>query len=226
MSRHYAALRCKKIILLSKFEITQWSKHNSISKEKSEVIYNPLSLTVEDEDRKNKMYLKVFLAIGNDITVKGFDILLNAWSEIDTDWKLRIVGLGEKQIIKMKLLIEKNNINNVELYGKVKNVDYFYKNASVFLLPSRKEATPLVIVESQAYGLPAIVFNHLPGVLELLDDSALVVKFEEQDSSFANAMKSIINDEILYNHLHLNALENTKKFSLKYFKNCWLDTLI
>lgn len=225
ISRHYAVLRCKEIILLSNFEIIEWGKYNSISKEKSKVVYNPLSLIVEDEDRKNKMHLKVFLAIGNHITVKGFDILLNAWSKIDTDWKLRIVGLDEKQTIKLKLLIEDNNINNIELYGKVRNVNDFYKNASVFLLPSRKEATPLVIVESQAHGLPAIVFDHLPGVLELLDDSALVVDFEEKDISFSNAMKSITNDKVLYNRLHLNALENTKKFSLEKFKENWIKVL-
>ena len=225
ISRHYAALRCKKIILISGFEVIEWGKYNGVSKEKSELIYNPLSITVKDEDRKNKMHLKVFLAIGNDITIKGFDILLNAWSKIYTDWKLRIIGLDEKQVIKMKLLIEKNDINNVELYGKVKNVDDFYKNASVFLLPSRKEATPLVIVESQAYGLPAVTFNHLPGVLELLDNSALIANFDEQDSGFSNAMKLIISDKVLYSRLHLNALENAKKFSLKIFKENWVKVL-
>lgn len=226
ISRHYAVIRCEELVFLSKYEVMAWRKYSFIAKNKSELIYNPLSIDTNAIDKSNKMHLKTFLAIGNTINVKGFDILLDAWITLDTDWKLRIVGLKEDQMLDLKHLVNIRNIKNIELYGKVKNIQDYYKDASVFLLPSRIEATPLVLIESQAYGLPAIVFNHLPGVLELIDDSALVADFEKKEESFSSEMKSIICNRILYKRLHLNALKNADKFSLKTFKEKWLDILI
>lgn len=226
VSRHYAVVRCKELVFLSKYEVTAWRKYNFIAKNKSELIYNPLSIDTSDIDSSNKMHLKTFLAIGNITNVKGFDILLDSWLALNTDWKLRIVGLKEDQLLDLKKLVDIKNIKNIELYGKVKNIQDFYKDASVFLLPSRKEATPLVLIESQAYGLPAIVFNHLPGVLELVNDSALIADFEKKSESFSSEMKSIISDHLLYERLHLNALKNADNFSLEIFKKKWLDVLV
>lgn len=226
ISRHYAVIRCKKLVFLSKSEVRAWSKYTFIAKNKSELIYNPLSINTNNIDKSNKMHLKVFLAIGNITNIKGFDILLDAWATLNTDWKLRIVGIKEDQILDLKKIVNIKNIKNVELYGKVKNIQNFYKEASVFLLPSRVEATPLVLIESQAYGLPAITFNHLPGVLELVNKSALIADFEKKEESFSRAMESIINDSYLYEKLHLNALNNANKFNLEKFKNRWLDVLI
>lgn len=225
ISRHYAVIRCKKLVFLSKYEVMAWSKYSFIAKNKSELIYNPLSIDMNNIDKSNKMHLKIFLAIGNIISIKGFDILLDAWVALNTDWKLRIVGLKEDQILDLKKLVDIKNIKNIELYGKVKNIQDFYRDTSVFLLPSRVEATPLVLIESQAYGLPAIVFNHLPGVLELVDNSALIADFEKKEESFSKEMESIISDSSLYENLHLNALNNADKFNLENFKKRWLDIL-
>lgn len=226
ISRHYAVCRCQKMVLLSQYEIKSWIEYNRFSRNKYKLIYNPLSIEMNDIDVSNKMHLKTFLAIGNNIQVKGFDILLEAWQAMTTDWSLRIVGIDKEQMIELKNLIKDKNIRNVELYGKVKDIRNFYKEASVFLLPSRKEATPLVLIESQAYGLPAIVFDHLPGVLELIDNSALVASFKNKESSFSEAMMHIENDDILYEKLHHNALENSKNYSLDNFKKNWLEILV
>ena len=226
VSRHYAVLRCKKLIFLSNYEIEAWSQYNHLSHATSKLIYNPLALEKNIIDKSNKMYLKKFLAIGNDIDIKGFDLLIDAWGSIDSDWDLCIVGLDQAKIIRLESLINNKDVKNIELHGKVKNINDFYRAASVFLLPSRKDATPLVLVESQAYGLPAIVFDHLPGVLELVTDSALIVKFEEKDTGFSKAMELIINNRVLYESLHFNALSNAKRFSLEEFKKYWLEVLV
>ncbi|WP_289047630.1 glycosyltransferase [uncultured Psychrobacter sp.] len=226
VSRHYGVYRCQKIVLLSKHEIKSWIEYNSHIRDKCRLIYNPLSIDIQDIETSNKWHLKTFLAIGNDIEVKGFDILLEAWQAMDTDWKLQIVGIKPNQLTKLEQLVKSKNIKNVELYGKVKNIKSFYKEASVFLLPSRKEATPLVLIESQAYGLPAIVFDHLPGVLELLDDSALIADYRNKEVSFLQAMESITKDKTLYKNIHHNALKNSEKYSLDNFKQNWLEILV
>src|SRR5690606_41182606 len=119
----------------------------------------------------------------------GFDILLEAWAlQKNHDWSLQIVGLSDSDIDILNQIICEKKLSNIQLFGRISNIEQFYKNAAVFLLPSRKEATPLVLIESQAYGLPAIVFDHLPGVLELLNESGIIVDFEKNGIVFATAM--------------------------------------
>lgn len=225
ISRHYAVIRCKKLVFISKHEVSEWKKYNPFSKKKSNLIYNPLTINAKKIDTSNRSHLKTFLAIGNDIYIKGFDILIDAWSLQKSDWKLRIVGLSYEQINILQKLITKKNLNNIELYEKSNNINEYYQQASAFLLTSRKEATPLVLVESQAYGLPAIVFDHLPGVLELINESAIIVDFEKKEKGFCDAINKLTKNILLYEKMHHSALENAKRFSDEIFKQKWLNIL-
>lgn len=224
-SRHYAAIRCSSLVLISNSEMENWHHYNFLSKSKSKLIYNPLCINSSDLDKLNKYHKQYLLAIGNDIHIKGFDILLKAWKFLNTDKILRIIGLDIESINKLKINIQHNNLKNIELYGKEKNIEKFYESSSLFLLPSRKEATPLVLIESQAFGIPAIVFNNLPGVLELVDDSAITVEYDESGKSFKEAIENVIGDEVLYNTLHLNAIKNSLRFTKTKFKEEWMKLL-
>lgn len=225
ISRHYAAIRCKNFVLISKTEISDWNKFNPLAGLKSTLIYNPLTIDADHIDKSNKYEEKYFLAIGNNIQVKGFDILLKACKNTKTDRILRIVGLDNHSITQLHEIIKKDNISNIELYGKEKDITKFYKSSSLFLLPSRKEATPLVLIESQAYGIPAIVFDHLPSVLELIDESAIVVAYDESGNSFKKAIENVIGDNVLYSTLHSNAVKNSLRFSKTQFKEKWMKLL-
>ncbi|WP_105245008.1 glycosyltransferase [Psychrobacter sp. Marseille-P5312] len=224
-SRHYATLRCSSLVLISKYEISEWSKYNPLAERKSKLIYNPLSIDESKIDTSNKYQMKSFLAIGNNIDVKGFDILVKIWHRIKEPSLLRIIGLEEDQIVFLQNIIDQTNIKNIELYGRVKNISNYYSTSSVLLLPSRKEATPLVLIESQAYGIPAIVFNHLPGVLELINKSATIVDYDESGESFLDAINTINENEDLYTTLHLNAIENAQRFKIKEFRDQWIRVL-
>lgn len=225
ISRHYAVLRSKKLVLLSNSEVSSWTNYNPLSWRKSELIYNSLTVKKAATNPGNRQKSKYILAIGNDIETKGFDILINCWKDLNNDYILRIIGLNDDQVDMLNSDIKHYSIKNIEIYGKVKNIEEFYESSSIFLLSSRKEATPLVLIESQAYGLPAIVFNHLPSVLEIIDESALIVEFDETGESFKNAINRLVNDNQLYEKLSLNAFKNSNRFDEQVFKAKWLEVL-
>lgn len=225
LSRHYAVLRSKKIVLLSKNEINAWKKYNTKSIKKIKLIYNPLPFDYSIIEQSNKYHLKRFLAIGNDIQVKGFDILIKAWKKNKKDWKLRIVGLSEQKIEELRKYCSIHKVENIELYGKCDDISIHYKQSSVFVLPSRKEATPLVLIESQSFGLPAIIFDHLTSALELINESAITVKFNENSESLEKAINTIIDNEKLYNYFYKQTLINSKKFKSEIFLQNWTDLL-
>lgn len=222
LSRFYAVLRCFKIIVLSKYELYSWEKYSKFSAKKLSLIYNPL--TVHAASVSTNFAAKKFLAIGNNITVKGFDILLEAWAlQENNDWSLQILGLSDSDIATLNHIIYEKKLLNIELFGRISNIEQFYQNATVFLLPSRKEATPLVLIESQAYGLPAIVFDHLPGVLELLNESGIIVNYEQKDLGFAAAINMIIKNPDYLKSLSRAAIINSSRFNTTNFKNAWVE---
>lgn len=222
VSRFYAVLKCFKIIVLSQSELVAWKNYSKLCADKLSLIYNPL--TVNPLRLPPSLSEKKFLAIGNNITVKGFDILLNAWAlRKNKDWSLQIVGLSDSDIDILNQTIFEKKLSNIQLFGRISNIEQFYQNATVFLLPSRKEATPLVLIESQAYGLPAIVFDHLPGVLELLNGSGIIVDFKEKEKGFAAAMDIISNNFEYLKSLSSAAIMNSSRFNTESFKNSWVE---
>ncbi|MGE8683688.1 MAG: glycosyltransferase [Acinetobacter sp.] len=222
LSRFYAVLKCFKIIVLSQSELVAWKKYNKLCIDKLSLIYNPL--TVSPLLAPPSLLKKKFLAIGNDITVKGFDILLDAWElQKNKEWSLQIVGLSKSDIDMLNRIIFEKKLSNIQLFGRISNIEKFYQNATVFLLPSRKEATPLVLIESQAYGLPAIVFDHLPGVLELLNDSGIIVDYKQKSTGFAAAMDKISNDFEYLKSLSSAAIMNSHRFNTESFKKSWVE---
>lgn len=226
ISRFYSVLRADRFVLLSKNEILDWNKNYKLPSSKTVLIYNPITINRKKVLLENKSKFKTILAIGNNIEVKGFDMLIEIWSSMPKmDWNLKIIGLPEEQIIKAEILISKLNFQNeIFVQGSEIDIEGVYNETSIFCLTSRKEATPLVLIESQTFGIPAVVFNNSPGVLEIIQDSALISKFADKND-FKNNLLTLMLDSNLYEQVHQKALDNSLRFSQNEFKNKWLEIL-
>lgn len=109
---------------------------------------------------------KIILSVGRLIPYKGFNILIDAATQLPDDSVVVIVGSGpqEKNLIDQ---VNKLNLNSkVILTGKLDDLSLksLYRQATLFCLPStmRSEAFGVVLVEAMAYGLP-IVATRIPG---------------------------------------------------------------
>ena len=224
VSRFYTAFRTHNIVTLSAHERELWCTHYRIPKNKVLVINNPVSIKPTAADGGTNYECRTFLAVGNDLYVKGFDILVEAFSKLKVNWKLQIVGLSTSQ----QQMIKKQALSlgiELELHGPVKNIEEFYKRASALVLSSRFEATPLVLSESQAFGLPSVVFNHLPSVLEMAGDAALIADFCVGADSLAERMEELARDFQLYSSLTKSARANIQKFTVYEVERRWHELL-
>lgn len=110
-----------------------------------------------------------FVASGRLHRQKGFDRLIEALPLLNHsgDWRLQILGDG-KEKENLQSLIAKNNLESrVELMGLLENPWPHYAAADVFLLPSRWEGLPNVVLESLALGTPAIAMKEAGGIDEI-----------------------------------------------------------
>lgn len=227
LSRYYCSKRAHKFVLLSKQEVKDWGKLFNVPSSNMSLIYNPITIDENVDFLNIDLYKnKKIIAIGNNIHVKGFDYLIQAWSLLDkNDWNLEIVGLSENEQIKLNEIIDTYDIKNeIIINGRISNIKGKYLESSIYCLCSRMEATPLVLIESQYLGLPAIVFDNCEGPLELLNNSGLVVEFGDVDK-YAKAISKLINSKRIYQELSNNARLNSKRFNNKTFYEKWCEVL-
>lgn len=137
------------------------------------VIYNPLTLKSGIPSQGNS---KRFLTVGRFTPLhKGIDLLIEAFhlfAQKDHDWMLDIVGEGKEEP-KYKALISKYELEDrITIHPFTNQIQDYYSNAQVYVLSSRWEGMPLVLVEAMSHGLP-IVTSDLPVCEEILGDFGL-----------------------------------------------------
>jgi glycosyltransferase involved in cell wall biosynthesis len=105
---------------------------------------------------------KVVVAAGRLSKQKGFDRLLRIWPgvvERHPDWELRIYGEGRARR-KLERIIAKLGIgDSARLMGFAPRLHEEMARASVFVLSSRVEGFPMVLLEAMSVGLPIVSFN-------------------------------------------------------------------
>jgi len=175
------------------------------------IIPNPLSLhfpmPASSENRQ-------VLAAGRYGYQKGFDMLLEAWRKIDTTgWTLRIAGDGDLGDIALQ--------GNV-ITGPASDMREEYLRSSVFALSSRYEGLPVVLLEAQAAGLPAVSFACKCGPKDVITDGLDGVLVPEGDvSGFARALETVMKDDELRRKMGSAAFVNSSRYDLNRIMGLW-----
>jgi glycosyltransferase involved in cell wall biosynthesis len=135
---------------------------------RTEVIYNCSALQA---DTPSLPAQPVVLAVGRHVAQKGFDLLLRAWADVMRclpDARLRIVGDGPLRAEHEALAAQLGVMASVEWLAPTPQIERLYREAAVFVLPSRYEGMPLALLEAQALGVPAVAFDCQTGPAEIL----------------------------------------------------------
>lgn len=192
------------------------------------VVVLPNPVTISNE-RRSDLSSKVILAIGRLTFQKGFDLLLNAWAMVcgeHPDWKLKIVGGGE-DFEQLATLIKSLTLqNNTELIAPTNEIEVYYCNASIFVMSSRFEGLPLVLIEAKSFGLPLISFNCKTGPAEIITNNIDGILVEPDNiRELATAISLLISSPELRRRFSDNGNVSVKKFSVISIVNQW-ETLI
>jgi glycosyltransferase involved in cell wall biosynthesis len=141
------------------------------------------------EERKNTVH---FIASGRLHKQKGFDRLIELLPRLGhTNWTLKILGTGAEQESLQKLIDDNNLSGRVKLTGLLKEPWQEYGEADVFLLPSRWEGLPNVVLESLAMGTPVIAMKEAGGIDEIAKLAGGAVKTVSTMEDFLEEMKKI-----------------------------------
>lgn len=140
---------------------------------------------------------KRILNVGRLSHQKNQVMLIRAFARIasaNPDWILTLVGEGEKRREIERLIAEKGLTSRVELVGAVTDVDAWYRKSSFLAFPSLWEGFPNALVETFRQGLPAVGLKETSGVNELLQHNETGILTPTDESEFATALQTMIND--------------------------------
>lgn len=164
---------------------------------RTEVIYNASALHAEAPALPAAPRV---LAIGRHVAQKGFDLLIEAWLMVARGFpaaRLRIVGDGPLRAEAEQLARERGVAGSVEFAPPTSQIEREYREAAVFVLPSRYEGMPLALLEAQALGVPCVAFDCPTGPAEILTPETGILVRPGDSAALAQALLGLLRDRPL-----------------------------
>lgn len=176
---------------------------------------------------------KKVVAAGRLEEQKGFDILIRAWSNVNSkhpDWNLDIYGEGSLRTA-LQRDIEKRNLDSaVRLCGLTDNIAETFAGYSIFALSSRFEGFGLVLLEAMTCGVPCVSFDCPEGPSEIITDGrdGILVPFRGlSDSQCAEALAEnicrMIEDRDMRIRMSQEAIAKAATFSRDAIIDRWIE---
>jgi glycosyltransferase involved in cell wall biosynthesis len=193
---------------------------------KKELINVPSTLDEKSILKKdlNINFSKVVISVGQFIYRKGFDVLLEAWANIEyQDTGLLIIGGGEKYQEYQELILKKNikNVILIDFVEKSKLIKYL-QCSDIFVFPTREDIWGLVVNEAMSNGLPVITTDRCLAGLELVKNNGFIVPIENSHSLLSNLNK-ILKNEDLRVKMAQNSLDIIKTYTIENMAKTHFD---
>jgi len=143
----------------------------------------------------------VVVACGRLNFQKGFDVLIKAHKlarAAGLDHRLYILGEGPLRSELTSLIAQMNVSDSVVMPGFLPNPFPALRPASAFVLSSRFEGLPHVILEALALGTPVVATDCRSGPAEILENGryGLLVPTEDAEAIAAALMKLLRNEDL------------------------------
>lgn len=170
------------LVSLTQHDVAKLTKFNP----KVKVIANPLTFYPE---QTAKLDAELILAVGRLEHAKGYDMMMEVFQTFckkNSNWKLKILGEGFLKLDIENLAKQKGISDRVTIASATDQMINEYLAASIFLMTSRLEGLPMVLLEAQACGLPIVAFDCETGPTEIIhqgEDGYLVPLYNYNEMS-------------------------------------------
>lgn len=206
-----------KCVVLTEKDKEAWGFKNMV------VIPNFTALPIK---HRAEMCCQRVISAGRLCYQKDQQILIDAWAIVNRQcgaWQLDIWGNGaEREALEHK--IEKLGLEGkVNLKGVSQNIEDKYPNYSLFVLPSRYEGFPLVLVEAMQFGLPCIGFD-IPGNDAIIEDgrNGHIVKERSAEALAETIISTIINSDKM-KRMSEYAITSVQRFDKDRVMGMWIE---
>lgn len=212
--------RATKLFINSNFTKSQITKNIDLLEEKFKVTYKGIDLSKFDYNYLEMKDEINFLFVGSDFERKNLKAVIVALNKLkeNTDKKLTLYVVGDAGNTKekfIKLAEENNLLNDINFLG-VQDRGYIKKlhnKSHIYILPSKREALGVSIIEAAASGTTVIASN-VGGIPEVIEDGkeGLLVSPLDYNDLYKSINKLVDNPKFRFK-ITKNARKKSKKFS-------------
>lgn len=178
---------------------------------------------IENTTDVSSLVHKKILFVGSLERVKGVDLLIDIVKKFDNKaWCFVIVGKGEMQ----KELQEQLTGYNVDIKGEIPEPKAFYLDASIFILTSRKEGFPMVLLEAKNYGLPIVSFDVPTGPKEMIEngEDGFLIPFGKVDM-FVKKLAVLTGDHQRLQNMAKKSKESVARYAPEKVMEKWFQII-
>lgn len=210
--------RFDRIVLLSEQEKRlYWNRNKKFC-----VIPNPQTFR---SDRVSSLKNKKLISVGRLQFQKNYDSLIRAFAIVNRefpDWSLDIYGDGPDRV-RLQCQIDRLGLTGkVELKGNTKHIREALLDASCFVLSSRWEGMPLVMIEAMTCGLPLISYNCPSGPEDLItdDENGYLIPVGNE-AEFATKIMDLIRNDGLRMELGAGSRRASERYAPEKIMAVW-----
>jgi glycosyltransferase involved in cell wall biosynthesis len=213
-------------IVVQNREIASWARaHFNVP---VHILANPVMSSADARSPKGGTGL-LLVSIGRLTHQKGFDVLLQSFTAIAAkhpDWRLVIYGEGPDRPALERLRRESGHASRIDLPGLTKDSAEALHQASLFVLPSRFEGYPNVLLEALSHGLPVIATDCPGATAEILDGGAHGILVRPDDvGALTAALGAVMSSPDLRDSYASKARSAVAGLDIAVVGKRWLDLL-
>lgn len=166
----------------------------------------------------------MIFAAGRLTGVKGFDLLIDSWKQLEHRypcWQVVVAGDGEEKG-RLEARAKAAGLKRIRFTGRVADMEEYYRKAAFFVLPSRSEGFGMALLEAMWFGLPAVSYACKTGPKELVTDGENGFLVQPGNvSQFAGKMEVLMRDEALRRKMGKQAAESAGRFEKERILDQW-----
>lgn len=179
---------------------------------------------------------KLIVAVGTKAHQKGFDLLVAAFARVADrfpDWDLALLGLepnrsdGGLSGADIAVEVQIAGLSQrVYLPGRVGNMGDWYEAADLFVLSSRFEGFPNVLIEAMAHGCTVLSTDCETGPRSIIQDGRDGILIPAYDTdALEDGLNRLLSDGSLRARLSRAAPEVRERYSEDRIARLWFDAL-
>jgi glycosyltransferase involved in cell wall biosynthesis len=172
---------------------------------------------------------KLVMTAGRLGRQKGYDLLIPAFAGVAAkhpDWRLRILGKGDARP-QLEALIDRHGLAGVVTIERAaRDLGAEMANASIYVLSSRFEGMPLVLLEAMSKGMAVVSFDCPTGPGDIVDHRRNGLLIPPNDiEGLADGISELIEDEALRRRCGAAAIETARAYTMEVIGPRW-DALL
>ena len=207
-----------RFIVLTNEDKQNWTELDNVS-----VIPNFVTSVSIDKSDCN---MKRVIAVGRYSWQKGFDMLINAWQIVyksHPEWLLDIYGDGDSDAY--QTIADNLGLSSVvRCNPAIRDMHKEYIRSSIFVLSSRYEGLPLVLIEAMGAGLPVVAFSCPCGPKDLIVEGHNGLLVENGNvQQLAAQLLYLINHECDRKSMGEKAVESVNCYTKDIVMKRWVE---